>query len=186
LGIVPEVKTEHPEWVEFGSAGKKCWRVGGSASCTYNGADYSIEMTGDERLGIPGYESDNVAGVAAKARRRLLQALWSMVSPILTSEHSEDDQDVPVVMQEQAPLLTQDQPVAETWEQTRERVIARLKDPGQIDAFNSLWNAIAVALDGDALAAVADEIKVAKALFSERDVAELRRLYKHRVDEFKD
>jgi hypothetical protein len=42
-------------------------------------------------LGIPGYESDNVAGIAAKARRRMLQALWSKVSPILTTDHADDD-----------------------------------------------------------------------------------------------
>lgn len=179
LGIVPEVKTEHPEWVEFGSSGKKCWRVGGSASCTYNGEDYSIEMTGDNRLGIPGYESDNVAGVAAKARRRLLQALWSMVSPILTAEHSDDDQDIPVQAQSDSPLLTQGQPPADQWDQTRERVISRLNDPSQIEAFKGLWYSIADAQSEEDLDAVAEEIKGAKTLFQERDVEELRRLWKH-------
>jgi hypothetical protein len=91
LGIVPEVRTTHPEYIKFGTAGKSIWRVGGSASCTYRGDEYKVECAGDVSLGIPGYESDNVAGIAAKARRRMLQALWSKVSPILTTDHADDE-----------------------------------------------------------------------------------------------
>lgn len=93
LGIVPEVHTTHPEYVPFGEAGKKVWRVGGSAFCEYAGKEYSVRFDGEELIGIPGYETDNVAGVSAKARRRILQALWSMVSPILTSDQADDDTD---------------------------------------------------------------------------------------------
>lgn len=78
-------------------------------------------------------------------------------------------------------VVTQE-PVKDQWGETRDAVIARLKDPGQIEAFNGLWNAIIVAENEEHLATVADEIKGAKALFSERDVAELRRLYKHRSE----
>lgn len=97
LGIVPEVRTSHPEFVEFGTAGKKIWKVAGSASCTYQVDEYAVDFSGDELIGIPGYETDNVAGIAAKARRRILQALWVKVSPVFTSEIDDDDQDtVPV------------------------------------------------------------------------------------------
>jgi hypothetical protein len=96
LGIVPEVRTTHPEFVAFGTSGKKIWRVGGSASVTYQGTEYSVEFAGDELIGIPGYDSDNVAGVSAKARRRILQAMWIKVSPILTSDYVDDDSEAVV------------------------------------------------------------------------------------------
>lgn len=86
LGIVPDVNTEHPEFVKFGTGDKRVWKVAGTAKCVYHGQQYAIDYTGENALGIPGYESDNVAGVAAKARRRLLQALWITVSPILSNE----------------------------------------------------------------------------------------------------
>lgn len=93
LGIVAEVHTTHPEYVALGTAGKKVWRVGGSASCDYNGTEYSVKFEGDELIGIPGYDSDNVAGISAKARRRILQALWAKVSPVLTTDQADDETD---------------------------------------------------------------------------------------------
>ena len=95
FGIVPEVRTSHPEFVPLGTAGKKIWRVGGSASCTCGIHVYRYDFSGDEMLGIPGYETDNVAGIAAKARRRMLQALWTLVSPLFTSDQADDDIEVP-------------------------------------------------------------------------------------------
>jgi hypothetical protein len=105
LGIVPEVRTSHPEFAALGTTGKKIWRVGGSASCTYNGEEYSVEFSGDELLGIPGYDTDNVAGIAAKARRRLLQALWVKVSPILTQDQADDDDPDTVPVSQQTPRI---------------------------------------------------------------------------------
>lgn len=102
LGIVPEVRTSHPEFAALGTTGKKIWRVGGSASCTYHGKEYTVEFSGDELLGIPGYDTDNVAGIAAKARRRLLQSLWIMVSPILTQDQADDDDPDTVPVSHQA------------------------------------------------------------------------------------
>jgi hypothetical protein len=96
LNIIPEVRTTHPEYCKFGTAGKSIWRVGGIASCTYQGHEYAVEFAGEELIGIPGYDSDNVAGIAAKARRRMLQALWSKVSPILTSDQADDDSETVV------------------------------------------------------------------------------------------
>ena len=105
LGIVPEVRTSHPEFAALGTTGKKIWRVGGSASCEYNGEEYSVEFSGDELLGIPGYDTDNVAGIAAKARRRLLQALWVKVSPILTQDQADDDDPDTVPVSPQTPRI---------------------------------------------------------------------------------
>ena len=115
LGIVPEVRTTHPEFVAFGTSGKKIWRVGGSASVTYQGTEYAVEFAGDELIGIPGYDSDNVAGVSAKARRRILQALWVKVSPILTSDHSDGDDTETIVSVSESKVITVETatPVAE-------------------------------------------------------------------------
>lgn len=107
LGIVPEVSTSHPEFTPFGTSGKKIWRVSGTASCQYNNDEYWVECIGDNALGIAGYETDNVAGVAAKARRRLLQALWVKVSPILTSEHSDDEDEVQAMVMQPAAITEQ-------------------------------------------------------------------------------
>lgn len=91
LGISPDVVTTHPEYVPFGDGDKRVWRVGGTAACELAGNTYEVRLEGKTALGIPGYESDNVAGVAAKARRRLLQALWGKVSPIVKSEVADDE-----------------------------------------------------------------------------------------------
>jgi len=105
LGIVAEVHTTHPEYVALGTAGKKVWRVGGSASCDYNGTEYTVRFEGDELIGIPGYDSDNVAGISAKARRRILQALWAKVSPVLTTDQADDDTET-VVTETTKPAIT--------------------------------------------------------------------------------
>lgn len=128
LGIVPEVGTGHPEFLPLGTTGKKIWRVSGHATCSYQGHEYAVEYTGENSIGIPGYDSDNVAGIAAKARRRLLQALWVMVSPILSTDQYDEDQDaVPVseqarITEVSAPMQTEDPPAelsrAERFEQT--------------------------------------------------------------------
>jgi len=126
LGIVPEVQTTHPEFVPFGKSGKKIWRVGGTASATYQGVEYVVEFADDQLIGINGYETDNVAGISAKARRRILQALWVKVSPILTTDHMDDDDpdSVPVSQSkviEAKPETPQEEP-QQTPEPTREEI----------------------------------------------------------------
>lgn len=93
LGIVPEVRTGHPTWGAYGGGDKKLWSVTGSAECSYNGENYAVEFTGESSVRIDGYDSDNTAGIAAKCRRRLLQALWTKVSPILTQDQAYDSED---------------------------------------------------------------------------------------------
>ena len=185
LGIVPEVRVSHPEYVAFGTAGKKVWKVAGSASCTYQGREYSVEFSGDELIGIPGYDTDNVAGIAAKARRRILQALWIKVSPVFTSEIDDDDVDAMPVTATQRIETAAEKPATQTREQIatqfelkRVEINKRLsKDRGEASAFCELWKAIADASTAEALATVGKDIAAAKSLFSERDVAELRQWY---------
>lgn len=195
LGIVAEVHTTHPEYVALGEAGKKVWRVGGSASCTYNGTEYAVRFDGDQLIGIPGYDSDNVAGISAKARRRILQSLWSMVSPILTTDQTDDDTETirdtekPAITEAPVTRPAETESTSQQKPQTREQIAAAFetarvamnkrlsKDPGAAAAVMDLWKAIGEATTAEQLRAVGEEIKAAKDLHSERDLAELRRWY---------
>jgi hypothetical protein len=96
LGIVPQVEVGHPEFAALGTNDakgqpKKIWQVIGRAFCQYRGQSYAVAFSKSNPIGLPGYESDNVAGIAAKARRRMLQALWQLVSPVLQVEAIDDD-----------------------------------------------------------------------------------------------
>lgn len=89
----PDVSTGHPVFTDLGT-GKKVWRVSGVASCSVNNKPYDVERTGDYAIGIPGYETDNVAGIAAKAQRRLLQLLWKKVVNVAMDDASDEDDTV--------------------------------------------------------------------------------------------
>jgi hypothetical protein len=164
LGIVPEVQTGHPEFVPLGTSGKKVWRVGGKASCEYGGKSYSVDFSGPAALGISGYETDNVAGIAAKARRRMLQALWAKVSPILTQDQADDVDVIP-----EAPLPAIGNVEAEparpdTEEPSDERKVqkagfdgwhkaaqTRVTNTAQLATINEYWSEIANATNKDQL-----------------------------------
>lgn len=98
LGIVPDDNIGHPEWRRFGEHGKYVWQVTGEASCEYRGKTYRVEFAAKFPICIPGNETDGVDSVAAKARRRLLKALWKHVSPILNDDMEEDEQTAEVVV----------------------------------------------------------------------------------------
>lgn len=144
LGIVPEVHTGHPEFLPFGSAGKKAWMVSGKASCTYIGKEYVVEQSGEHAIGIPGYESDNVAGIAAKARRRLLQSLWVMVSPILSTDQYDDDQDAIPLSEQSSPRLVE--AVASEPMQTQDPTA----EPSKAYKFEQTWYAELKGINGAA------------------------------------
>lgn len=186
LGIVPEVRTSHPEFAALGTSGKKIWRVGGHASCTYQGAEYAIDCSGDESIGIPGYDSDNVAGIAAKARRRLLQALWIKVSPILsTDQYDEDVETVAVTEHPEVKVIQQEtqkeqKPLQTDWAQVLDMILIRIDDEAERDGFKRLWDSVEKSKTAKALDECVKEIEDAKPLHSERNIIELRRFFKHR------
>lgn len=96
LGIVPFVEVEHPEFADLGVSdskgnAKKIWRVHGKAWCVFRGQHYSVAFGESNPIGLPGYETDNVAGIAAKAERRMLQSLWKLTSPVLHGDAVDDD-----------------------------------------------------------------------------------------------
>ena len=181
LGIVPEISTGHPEYVPLGTSGKKVWRVGGKASCDYQGKTYSVEFTGAAALGLPGYESDNVAGISAKARRQMLKALWSKVSPILTQDHSEPDDDV--IVQEspaaiehsaEASQPTDARTLSEhTFKTWIDRAQKRITDPEQLAKLNEYWDAIKTAKNKNEL----------RVLYQDLTKSQVKALGKNNVDE---
>ena len=85
----PDVQTGHPVFTDLGN-GKKVWRVSGKALCKRNDQPYDVERVGEFAIGIPGYDSDNVAGISAKAQRRLLQLLWRKVVNVGMDDYEEE------------------------------------------------------------------------------------------------
>lgn len=109
----PDVSTGHPVFTDLGT-GKKVWRVSGVASCEVNKKPYEVERTGDYAIGIPGYDSDNVAGIAAKAQRRLLQLLWKKVVNVGIDDAVDEDETpaASVIVQEPKQIEAPAEPAA--------------------------------------------------------------------------
>lgn len=171
LGIVPEVSTGHPEFVPLGTTGKKVWRVGGKASCDYQGKTYAVEFTGAGALGLPGYESDNVAGISAKARRQILKALWAKVSPILTQDHAGPDDDIITGTVSETgkiegpsqptpePEITQRERDRRAHSMTRDGAQKRIKDSAQRATYNEFWEEIGRATNKQQLRLLYDTLQ---------------------------
>lgn len=169
LGIVPEVSVGHPEFVPLGKSGKKIWRVEGKASCSYGNKEYAVEFSGAMALGLPGYESDNVAGITAKGRRQLLKALWTKVSPILNDDHADE---VEIISQtlliedtakaiESLPVVNELQGRdldAKVWEQAKLGIQRRVKDESQLGSIMAYWDEIGNATNKDQLRLLYDDI----------------------------
>jgi hypothetical protein len=91
LGMLPgcqigDVQVGFPQ-IETLDGGVEVWSVPGKADCTIDGRKIAVEATGQFAIRLPVKRSrqdnsviDNVDGIAAKARRRLLQQLWRKAS----------------------------------------------------------------------------------------------------------
>ena len=195
LGIVPEVSVGHPEFVPLGKSGKKIWRVEGKASCSYGGKEYAVEFSGAMALGLPGYESDNVAGITAKGRRQLLKALWTKVSPILNDDHADEVEIIP-----QSLLIEEPQQVVEvaavavesepSETEKHEPSLARIRkilgdNPDQLTFVESVWNEIAAAKTQERLEEAGKELAAMKASVSQQVLSLVRPYYQARQVELK-
>lgn len=195
LGIVPEVSVGHPEFVPLGKSGKKIWRVEGKASCSYGGREYAVEFAGAMALGLPGYESDNVAGITAKGRRQLLKALWTKVSPILNDDHADEVEIIPQTL-----LIEEPQQVAEvatvavesepSETEKHEPSLARIRkilgdNPDQLTFVESVWNEIAAAKTQERLEEAGKELAAMKASVSQQVLSLVRPYYQARQFELK-
>ena len=195
LGIVPEVSVGHPEFVPLGKSGKKIWRVEGKASCSYGGKEYAVEFSGAMALGLPGYESDNVAGITAKGRRQLLKALWTKVSPILNDDHADEVEIIPQTLLieepqqvvEVAAVAVESEP-SET--EKHEPSLARIRkilgdNPDQLTFVESIWNEIAAAKTQERLEEAGKELAAMKASVSQQVLSLVRPYYQARQVELK-
>jgi hypothetical protein len=79
---IGDVQVGFPQ-IETLDGGVEVWSVAGKADCTIDGRKITVEATGQFSIRLPVKRSrqdnsviDNVDGIAAKARRRLLQQLW--------------------------------------------------------------------------------------------------------------
>ena len=189
LGIVPEVSVGHPEFVPLGKSGKKIWRVEGKASCSYGGKEYAVEFAGAMALGLPGYESDNVAGITAKGRRQLLKALWTKVSPILNDDHADEVEVMPqveVAVIEDKPPAVSDPSETEKHEPSLDRIRKILGDnPDQLTFVESVWNEIAAAKTQEKLEEAGKELAAMKASVSQQVLSLVRPFYQARQAELK-
>lgn len=195
LGIVPQVEVGHPEFAALGTGQpKKIWQVIGRAFCTYRGQQYAVAFSKSNPIGLPGYESDNIAGIAAKARRRMLQALWQLVSPVLQVEAIDDDgnelsevvEPVRIESQPTQPQLTElqrDRQAAESeLQRARDMVNA---DESHLQFVNRSIEGINESQSLEMLKAVAELMAEDKKQLKvgERPLAILRRLYQVRERE---
>jgi hypothetical protein len=188
LGIVPEVSVGHPEFVPLGKSGKKIWRVEGKASCSYGGKEYAVEFFGAMALGLPGYESDNVAGITAKGRRQLLKALWNKVSPILNDDQADDVEVIPQTMLIEEPAVVSEPEQSET--EKHEPSLARIRkilsdNPDQLTFVETVWNEIAAAKTHEKLEEAGKELAAMKASVSQQVLSLVRPFYQARQAELK-
>lgn len=194
LGIVPEASVGHPEFVPLGKSGKKIWRVEGKASCSYGGKEYAVEFAGAMALGLPGYESDNVAGITAKGRRQLLKALWTKVSPILNDDQADDVEIIPqtLLIEEPQHVVEDSVPVAPEPSETEkhEPSLVRIRkiladNPDQLTFVESVWNEIAAAKTQEKLEEAGKELATMKASVSQQVLSLVRPYYQARQVELK-
>ena len=187
LGIVPEVSVGHPEFVPLGTSGKKIWRVEGKASCAYGGKEYTVVFAGAMALGLPGYESDNVAGITAKARRQILKALWTKVSPILNDDHADEVE----VMPQAEVAVIETKPAAEpSQEKQHEGSLHRIhqilhEEPDTLMFVESVWNEIATARTPEKLEEAGKELAAMKKSVSTQVLSLVRPFYQARQAELK-
>lgn len=187
LGIVPEVSVGHPEFVPLGTTGKKIWRVEGKASCTYGGKEYTVSFAGAMALGLPGYESDNVAGITAKARRQILKALWTKVSPILNDDHADE---VEVMPQAEVAVIEAKQADEPSQEKQHEGSLIRIRqilqaEPDTLVFVESVWNEIATARSAEKLEEAGKELAAMKKSVSSQVLSLVRPFYQARQAELK-
>ena len=192
LGVTAQVEVDHPEYVSFGTAGKKVWRVAGRAFVDVAGERYeAVYKIGDNgidfRLGISGYESDIIAAVSAKARRQMLKQLWSMVSPMMSEDHADDDDIIPPDVPPKIEAKPADEP---SQEKQHEGSLIRIRqilqaEPDTLTFVESVWNEIATARTPEKLEEAGKELAAMKKSVSTQVLSLVRPFYQARQAELK-
>jgi len=156
----------------------------GEAFCFLDGRKILVERKGDLPIIIPCYETDGSDGPEAKARRRLLAALWSVVSGE-PEEQDPDDDDSPSVTV--APVTTLEMPetVMITNQTSVENVWAKERQLLKSDSARTAWDAVAESKSAaDVSKSMARASASVKAgTISAQDLQSLNRLADSRISE---
>jgi hypothetical protein len=149
--VMGDVKVGYPQIQQLD--GKvEVWAVSGEADCTVNGKRVPVEAKGEFAVRLPVKRSreskdviDNVDGIAAKARRRLLQMLWRKVSgSAFIDDSNEADAENPdpetVIVVESTPqpaLPPQTEAVPVSWGEEASQIAAKVSQKSSeiMDAF---------------------------------------------------
>ena len=192
LGVTAQVEVDHPEYVSFGTAGKKVWRVAGRAFVDVAGERYeAVYKIGDNgidfRLGISGYESDIIAAVSAKARRQMLKQLWSMVSPMMSEDHADDDDIIPPDVPPKIEAKPADEPSQEKQHEGSLNRIRKMleSEPDKALFVEAIWHGIAAAKTQESLKETGTQLAAMKKDFSEKVLSLVRPFYQAREAELK-
>lgn len=170
----PDVKTGHPTFGKLG-ADKQVWLVEGEASCIRHGVSHVVQCVGEWAVGIPGHATDNIDGIKAKARRRLLQLLWKKVSSAALGDSEDEYQQAEAIVVKPAVIEHSDTPAASTdvWAAEAGRIEAtRAKDA---------WAALVQAATPKRIDEIMEGVKKIDA--TARDRESLERFAFHRLEE---
>ena len=93
------------------TGGKAVALMAGKVSVVWDGKTVSVEASGEYRVGIPCYVTDNIDGLQAKAERRLLARLWAKCTGIREADPETTDEVEPVTYE-----VVPDDPAGRDWD----------------------------------------------------------------------
>ena len=147
--------------------------VVGEASCVPYGVLHVVQCVGEWAVGIPGHATDNIDGIKAKARRRLLQLLWKKVSSAALGDSEDDYQQAEAVVMKPAVIEHRETPASDVWAAEAGRIEApRAKDA---------WAALVQAANAKRIDEIMEGVKKIDA--TARDRESLERFAFHRLEE---
>ena len=152
--VMGDVKVGYPQIQQL-DANIEAWAVNGFANCRLNGATIEIRAEGEYAVRLPVKRSreykdvvDNIDGIAAKARRRLVQMLWrkvtgsSFVDDANEADHENPDPETVIVVEstpqpKPQPALPPQEPAPQSWGEEASQIAAKVSQKSSeiMDAF---------------------------------------------------
>jgi len=177
LETAGKTKQEHDT-----SGGKAIALIAGKVSVVWDSQPVSVEASGEYRIGLPCYITDNIDGLQAKAERRLLKRLWETCSGLHEADPETDDlADVECDLAIQPQAVIEDPAEAvhvadgeRDWDSEKERFVAeyqQIKD----DPLKTLYLSVMRASDENAVKAAMEAAATAKLSAKERNSLQLAR-----------
>ena len=142
--VIGDVKVGYPQIQQL-DGNVEVWAVSGVANCTVHGQLIEVEAKGEFAVRLPVKRSresrdviDNVDGIAAKARRRLLQQLWRKVSGSSFIDDSNeadaanaDPENIIVVQPTPQPALPPQEAAQVSWSEEATQLGRRVSEASQ-------------------------------------------------------